>query len=152
MRVDMVKHFESGRKSKHPSFLVDTPAYQGVSPEFKATETLVSKKLPVELSIQNQFMCESSIRVAVTLMFEIHQRLEFVIAGWVDQAVLEIHSSCQGDSRLLPKVLLQLESYRPAQNGDIWFYMTNLDCNQVLATMISFANKKMITRCYRRSC
>jgi len=73
-----------------------------------------------------------------------------VIAGWIDQAVLDFHLSLQGDKSCLPKMLASLDAYRPDQNGDICFYLADLDYNDVIATMISFENAFVDSKTYRR--
>lgn len=147
----MFKNVKSHRQTTHPEFLVDTAAYQGVSQEFEVIRDLVSRSLRRDQSLQNQLMSEGPIRNAVELLFQKYQRLEIVIAGWIDQAVLEFHSSLQGDNRCLSKMLDQLDAYRPDQNGDMCFYLADLDYNQVLATVISFEDGVISTKCYRRS-
>ncbi len=148
----MFKHVKSHRQTTHPEFLVDTAAYQGVSQEFEVVRELVTKKLRRDQSLQSQLTCDQTIQSAIESFFEKYQRLEIVIAGWVDQAVLEFHASLQGDKRCLPKMLGQLDAYRPDQNGDMCFYLADLDYDQVLATMISFEDGTISIRSYRRSC
>jgi|GEM_PF-3012000 hypothetical protein len=147
----MFKNVKSHRQTTHPEFLVDTAAFQGVSQEFEMIRDLVTRSLRRDQSLQNQLMSEEPIRNAVELLFQKYQRLEIVIAGWIDQAVLEFHSSLQGDNRCLSKMLDQLDAYRPDQNGDMCFYLADLDYNQVLATVISFEDGVISTKSYRRS-
>ncbi len=147
----MFKNVKSHRQTTHPEFLVDTAAFQGVSQEFEVIRDLVTRSLRRDQSLQNQLMSEEPIRNAVELLFQKYQRLEIVIAGWIDQAVLEFHSSLQGDNRCLSKMLDQLDAYRPDQNGDMCFYLADLDYNQVLATVISFEDGVISTKSYRRS-
>ena len=148
----MSKHVKSHRKATHPEFLVDTPAYQGVSQEFELVQELVSKKLRSDQLLQIQLMCEPAIQSAIESLFEEHQRLEIVIAGWIDQAVLEFHSSLQGDNLCLRKMFDELDAYRPDQNGDICFYLADLEYNHVLATVVSFEDGAISTKSYRRIC
>jgi len=146
----MFKHVKSHRQTTHPEFLVDTAGYQGVSQEFEAVQELVTKMLRRDQSLQNQLTSEEPIQSAVESLFDKYQRLEIVIAGWIDRAVLEFHASLQGDKRCLPGMLGQLDAYRPDQNGDMCFYLADLEYNQVLATMISFENEAISTKSYRR--
>ncbi|MCA9096646.1 MAG: hypothetical protein KDA68_24365, partial [Planctomycetaceae bacterium] len=71
-------------------------------------------------------------------------------AGWIDQAVLEFHMALLGDIRCLPKIFASLEAYRPDQNGDVCFYLADLDYNEVIATEISFEASLIDVKRYRR--
>ncbi len=145
----MCKRVKNSRRTKQPQFLIDTAAYQGVSVEFELVEELVTKKLRREQSLGEQLTCEPSAVKAMESLFERYLRLEIVIAGWIDHAVLEFHSCLQGDIRSLRKMVRELDSYRPDQGGDACFYLADLGYNEVLATMISFENATFSTSRYR---
>ena len=111
---------------------------------------LAAKRLHREQSLQRQLMDEELVHKAVESLFEKHFRLEIVIAGWIDQAVLEFNACLRGDERCLPKMLESLDEYRPDQNGDVCFYVADLDYNDVIATMISFEIGVIDSKAYRR--
>ena len=148
--MSMSKHVKIHRRTTHPEFLVDTAAYQGVSKEFEVVQELTAKKLCRDQSLQAQFMCEEPVQSAIESLFDRYLRLEVVIAGWIDQAVLEFHLCLKGDKRCLPKMFASLEAYRPDQNGDVCFYLADLDYNDVIATMISFENSSVDSKTYRQ--
>lgn len=148
----MCKRVKNSRRTKHPEFLIDTAAFQGVSDGFELVQELVTKKLRREQLLAEQLTCEPSAAKAAESLFERYSRLEIVIAGWIDHAVLQFHSRLQGDIRSLPKMLRELDSYRPDQGGDVCFYLADLGYNEVLATMISFENMTVSTARYRRTC
>jgi hypothetical protein len=145
----MFKRVEIHRQTTPPEFLVDTAAYQGVSRQFEVVQQLVAKKLRRDQSVREQLTTEEPLRCAIETLFERHVRLEIVIAGWIDQAILEFHSSLQGDKRCLAKMVAKLDAYRPDQNGDICFYLADLDYSEVVATMISFENSFVDSKAYR---
>jgi hypothetical protein len=138
------------RRSAHPHFLIDTPEYRGISREFEPRQGLVTKRLRRDEPLQNQWVAELPIRSSVEQLFKEYSTLEMVITGWVDQAVLEFHSVLQGDQGSLAKVLDELDVYRPDQNGDICFYLADLDYNQVLATTFSFEDETLSAAAFQR--
>lgn len=107
------------RHSAHPDFLIDTEEYRGISPQVRHFAGLVTMKLRRHESLQEQWLSAEPIQNSVAELFDQFTRLEIVIAGWVDQAVLEYHSVLQGDVQGLAEILNQLDAYRPDQNGDI---------------------------------
>lgn len=146
----MSTHVNSHRRASHPEFLIDTAAYQGVSREFEVVQELVAKQLLRDQSLQDQLTTDVPIRCEIESLFERHVRLEIVIAGWIDRVVLEFHASLQGDHRCLPKMLAKLDAYRPEQDGDICFYLADIDYQEVVATMISFENSLVESKTYVR--
>lgn len=137
------------RKARHAEFLNDTSEYQGVSHDFEVVQEFVVRKLSREQSLRSQLACDAHVMEAVELLFEKYVRLEMVIAGWIDQAVLEGHSCLRGDRRCWPKMLEELDVYRPDQNGDMCFYVADLDYNEVISTMISFEDSVISSKRYR---
>lgn len=103
-----------------------------------------------EQSIQSQLWGEEAFRCAVEALFDRCQRLEIVIAGWIDQAVLEFHSCLKSDKRCLPKMLAELDIYRPAENGDSCFYLADFHYNEAIVAEISFESRTIDVKCYRR--
>jgi len=137
-------------RSARPDFLVETAKYAGVSAYFEPVQEFVAKKLRCDQSLQEQLMSEELVQTAIESLFEQHIRLDMVIAGWIDQAVLEFHMALLGDIRSLPKIFASLEAYRPDQNGDVCFYLADLDYNEVIATEISFEASLIDVKRYRR--
>ena len=131
-------------------FLVDTPDYQGISRQFEPLHGLVTKQLRRDETLQHQWLSESAICQSIEELFAAHDKLEYVIAGWVDQAVLEYHSIEQGNRSCLAKLLDQLDAYRPAENGDLCFYMADLDYGQVLVTTFSFEDQAISATRYQQ--
>ena len=131
-------------------FLVDTPDYQGISRQFEPLQGLVTKQLRRDESLQQQWLCESAIRQSIEEFLAAHSQLEFVIAGWVDQAVLEYHFIEQGNRSCLSRVLDELDTYRPAENGDVCFYVTDLDYDQILVTTFSFEDQAISSTRYQQ--
>ncbi len=98
-----------------PVFLVDTEEYRGISREFEPLQGLVTKRLVRQQSLQSQWMSEQAIQNGTELLFNDFTTLEMVIAGWVDQSILEYHRHMQGDRHCLANLLAELDSYRPHQ-------------------------------------
>lgn len=138
------------RRSAHRDFLVDTEDYRGISREFEPLQGLVTKKLRRHESLQEQWMSAQPIQDSAERLFDEFTRLEIVIAGWVDQSILEYHSVSQRDQQGLAEMLNQLDAYRPDQNGDICFYLADLEYNQVLATTFSFEDETVSAATFRR--
>lgn len=146
---DMFKQFKRHGRTASPDFLVDTAEYQGVSTDFEPVEELTAKKLRRDQSLHEQLMCEELVQTAIESLFEGQLRLDIVIAGWIDQAVLEFHLALHGDKCCLPRIFASLDAYRPDQNGDVWFYLADLDYNEVIATRISFEDSWVDSKRYR---
>lgn len=137
-------------RSNHPEFLIDTPDYQGISREFESLQGLATRQMRRDESLQKQWLNEVAIRNSAEQLFEKYSRLELVIAGWADQAVLEFHSMLQGDERCLAAMLNELDAYRPAENGDICFYLADLAYQDVLATTFSFEDQTISAATFQR--
>lgn len=146
----MSQEFDPIQPAPRREFLVDTPDYQGISRQFEPLHGLVTKQLSRAESLQDQWQREEAIRQSTTELFATYSILEIVIAGWIDQAVLEFHSVQQVDHSCLAKVLEQLETYRPAENGDLCFYMADLDYQQILVTTFSFEDQTISSTRYQR--
>ena len=147
--------FQRARSDQKPGsaqadFLVDTTTYQGVSRDFEVVEVLAAKPLRHDQPLRDQLTKDEAIRCAMESLFQVHLRLEIVMAGWVDQSVLEFHSSREGDIRYLPTMLAMLDAYRPDQDGDICFYLADLDYNEVVGTIVSFQSELVDSKVYRR--
>lgn len=146
----MSQNLDPMHRAPQREFLVDTPDYQGISRQFEPLHGLVTKLLRQDESLQQQWLSEAAINQALEELFATYSKLEFVIAGWVDQAVLEFRSVEQGNRSCLAKVLDHLDAYRPAENGDLCFYVTDLDYDQVLFTTFSFEDQAISSTKYRR--
>ena len=146
----MSHNLDSKQRAPRREFLVDTPDYQGISRQFEPLQGLVTKQLRRDETLQQQWLCESAISQSIEELFAAHEKLEFVIAGWVDQAVLEYHSIEQGNRSCLARVLDELDAYRPAENGDLCFYVTDLEYDQVLVTTFSFEDQAISSTRYQQ--
>ncbi len=138
---------DNRNRRRFPDFLTDS----AVSDAYVPVREILVKRLDTSESVRHQLIRERGVTDAIDLMFATHTRLQVVVAGWVDQAVLEIHRELQGDLRCLSNALSELDVYRADQNGGVCFYLTDLAHSEVLAAMLSFEDGTMIARQYRRS-
>lgn len=142
---------QPNRPRPQSDFLVDTENFQGISRDFAPVRGLATKSLKANESLQSQWRSAESLPICAESLFAEFHRLEIVIAGWMDQDVLEIHSVLQGDADCLAQMLNVLDVYRPAQNGDICFYLADLKYNKILATTISFEDNALSAALYHRT-
>ncbi len=106
----------------------------------------MTKRLLREKSLASQWTDDASIQTVIAQLFHDHGQLEIVIAGWVDQTVLEYHAIVQGDESCLAGLLSQLDNYRPDEHGDICFYLADLNYQQVFATTSLSRTKRSAPR------
>ena len=137
-------------KVRYPEFLTGQSS-SGVSDAYCVVQHILVQPLSERDSISKQLTRESRITDVIDQMFSRHSRLQLVLAGWIDQAVLEVRRCLQGDVRCLPLMFNELDLYRADQNGDICFYLADIPHSEVLAMEVSFEDRTIVTRQYRRA-
>ncbi len=145
----------NGRTDARPprpliEFLVDTETYRGISRDFEPLCGLLTRKLSSLEPLSVQWLNAPAVQAAVGTLLDKNRVLEMVIAGWVEQEVLEFHCVRQGDRSCLTQVLDVVDMYRPDQDGDICFYLADIEYQQVLATTFSFEDATISAATYRR--
>jgi len=96
----------------------------GVSEEYNSKELYhlgLSENIPYSEQVENDDQIQSLIETY-------KNKGVFILAGWIDQAVLEI----KGIYQTLELCLEQLDTYRPDQEGDIGIYQDITEKQEIL--------------------
>lgn len=124
------------------SIMSDTPhsrcraflSHEGTIDEPYRRELLLQKKLETDIPFSQQIYGDPIILENIYRGFPLTEKPDYVLAGWIDNAVLEIHSACEGYIRDNPfrRLKLPLDTYRPDQNGSMGLYVATQDWRTVL--------------------
>lgn len=111
------------------SFLSDS----GVTAPFNDRSELVRLSLDQTRSFSDQLKANPEVMAIVQPFLDNTEDGGVTLAGWIDQAVLEVKLQ----KATFSDCLTQADTYRPDQNGDLGIYVLSHDRNKLLAIEFS---------------
>ena len=120
---------------------------EGIAGVYTICEEIYHTGLDQTKPYSQQVIKDPDIRRAIDEFEAKANRNEYVLAGWIDQAVLEIKAT---DQTFLACAALT-DEYRPDQGGDSGIYLISQDGNEVLEIGMSKEIGRLWVSTYMKS-